>query len=316
MTTSVLSFPARGNYGRSDYRGNCSGFVQKTMLDFYKPKVFVDPSCGSDTSGDVVKELNSQGRNIEYFGLDLHSGFNLLKDSLTEKIGGQRAQYVFYHPAYFDLVKYSGRSGMWGDRPHEDDLSHCASYEEFLEKLQITLQNIYEAIRGGFHYSILIGDVRRKGKYYSIQSDLIQLAPGKLDGVLIKTQHNVFSDRKTYANLNFIPIQHEYLLNFRKDAIVFGLLDATLASSKKLGMLSNANWSAIVAYSLQKLGGKGRLPEIYEVIEKTVPDRIRQRSNWQARIRATLQEKFRNLERGVWALNDYSDPRQKQLFAA
>lgn len=86
---SILSYEDRGNYGKSNWRGNCSGRLIKDLLEFYKPKCYVDAFKGSGTSDDVVKELNEQGANIEYFGLDLHSGFNAITDSIADKIGGE-----------------------------------------------------------------------------------------------------------------------------------------------------------------------------------------------------------------------------------
>jgi len=38
MLTSVVSYPDRGPYGKSDYRGNCSGYLIKELLEHYKPK--------------------------------------------------------------------------------------------------------------------------------------------------------------------------------------------------------------------------------------------------------------------------------------
>jgi hypothetical protein len=297
-TSSILSFPDRGHYGDSRYRGNCSGHVIREMLEYFKPRVFTDPSCGGDSSGSVVAEMRKKGSQIEYFGLDLHSGFNILKDSLTERIGGSRCDYLFYHPAYMDIVKYSG--SQWGTEAHPDDLSNCVDYEDFLTKLSISLQNIYECLKGNAYFSVLIGDVRRQGNYYSIQSDILQIAPGKLDGILIKKQHNCVSDKKTYSG-RFIPISHEYLINFRKDKLVFGMLDASLEISRKLEMLSRANWSATIKTALNRLGGQANLTDLYAAIEATAPDKVKPRKNWKARIRCELQRHFRPLERGVWA---------------
>jgi len=297
---SIVSYPARGNYGDSKYRGNCSGFIIKEMLEHYQPSVFVDPMVGGNTSADVVKELQENGAQLEFHGFDLHSGFNILKDSLSDRIGGARADYIFAHPAYFKMIEYSGN--MWG-KPHADDLSRCSTYTEFLEKMTVAMQNIYEAVRAGGNYSILIGDYKKNGEYISIQSDLLQLAPGKLDGIIIKTQHNCVSDERNYSG-KIVRIAHEYLLNFRKDRLVFGLLDASLNVSRKLQSLAKANWCATIRTALNKIGGKGRLSEIYDAIERGASDLIKTRPNWQARVRACLQSHFQNLERGVWALQN------------
>lgn len=297
MTTSILSFPERGTYGKSNWRGNCSGYIIREMLEYFRPQVFVDPAEGGGTSGDVSRELKNKGWQIEYIGLDLQSGFNLLKDSLRKCLGTRSADYVFFHPPYANMIRYSGY--VWGNKAHPDDLSNCKNYEDFLTKMTVALQNIYEAVTSGGNYSILIGDLRKNGEYISIQSDLLQLAPGKLTGVLIKAQHNCASEYKNYSG-KFIPISHEYLLNFRKDRIVFGMLDLTLAASQKLELLSRANWNAVIGAALIKLGGKARLPDLYEIIERDSPKTVKPRPNWQARVRATLQAHFTSVERGVW----------------
>ena len=86
------------------------------------------------------------------------------------------------------------------------------------------------------------------------------------------------------------------------DRVVFGMVDTSLNVSRKLEMLSRANWSAVIQTALCKLGGQAELQEIYQVIEADAPQTISKRPNWQARIRATLQSHFRNVERGVWAV--------------
>lgn len=301
MKSSIVSYENRGNYGQSKWRGNCSGYLIKQMLEFHRPSVFADTTLGSGTSADVVAEMNKEGAEIEFFGLDLHNGFNLLKDSLSERIGGKRADWVFIHPPYHSVIKYSGKGNQWGKDIHPDDLSHCPSYENFLSKMTIALRNIYDSLSSTGAYSVLIGDLRKNGEYTSIQSDLLQLAPGKLDGIIIKAQFNCVSDRKQYARQNFIPIAHEYLLNFRRDRVVFGMIDSTLAVSRKLEMLSRANWNAVISAALNKLGGQAPLPEIYEIIEADAPQTVAVRPNWRARVRGNLQSHFRRIERGVWA---------------
>ena len=68
---SILSFPERGPWGKSSWRGNCSGHVYKSLFEQLRPGTFVDPMVGSGTSVEVAREMG-----IQAFGLDLHSGFN------------------------------------------------------------------------------------------------------------------------------------------------------------------------------------------------------------------------------------------------
>ena len=109
------------------------------------------------------------------------------------------------HPPYHDIIVYSG--DVWGE-PHPDDLSRCSSYEDFLAKLNQAQFALYDALRRGGHMAILIGDVRRNGVLYPIQRDMAWY--GEPVAVVIKQQHNCWSDRRHYSG-KFIALVHEYL---------------------------------------------------------------------------------------------------------
>ena len=66
--------------------------------------------------------------------------------------------------------------------------------------------------RGGY-YGVIIGDVRRRGRYSSYQAEAIARMPrGELRAVLIKEQHNLQSDKTQYTNLTLPRILHEYIV--------------------------------------------------------------------------------------------------------
>jgi len=101
---------------------------------------------------------------------------------------------------------------VWGREGHPDDLSRCATEDEFLDKLTVALKNQRHATSGGGYYGAIIGDVRRGGGYSSYQADLIVRMPKKeLQAVLIKQQHNVASNGRDYP-LRLPRIMHEYVI--------------------------------------------------------------------------------------------------------
>lgn len=102
---SILSYPDRGPWGKSSWRGNCSGRILVDLFKQYQPKFFVDPMVGSGTSVEVAKEMG-----IDAVGLDLHSGFNILRQSILQAVGGREADLVWSHPAYHNMVVYSGNA--------------------------------------------------------------------------------------------------------------------------------------------------------------------------------------------------------------
>lgn len=99
---SILSYPERGQWGKSSWRGNCSGHVYKELFERLQPKVFVDPMVGSGTSVEVAREMG-----IEAHGLDLHAGFNAISDSILLAVG-KHADLCVSHPPYGGMIVYSG----------------------------------------------------------------------------------------------------------------------------------------------------------------------------------------------------------------
>jgi hypothetical protein len=118
------------------------------------------------------------------------------------------------HPPYHNIVVYSGN--VWGRGPHPDDLSRCASEDEFLDKLTIALKNQRHSMRAGGYHGAIIGDVRKGGAYSSYQVNLIVRMPRQeLLTVLIKEQHNVASNGKDYP-LRLPRIMHEYVIIWQR----------------------------------------------------------------------------------------------------
>lgn len=295
MSNSIMSFPERGKWGKSSWRGNCSGFVYKQLFEQYRPASFCDPMMGSGTSLEVAKEMK-----VTAFGLDLHSGFNILRDSIVSTIG-KEVDLCFSHPPYGSMIVYSGE--VWGD-PHPDDLSRCIDDDDFNEKMHIALMNQRSATKAGGMYGMLIGDLRSKGRYSSYQAEAIARMPAdELAAVIIKAQHNCVSDSRSYQ-LKHPRIAHEYILLWQKPRVIMAFLTDLATMARQNAKRLKSTWKAIVYQAMVQLGGKASLQEIYRVIADGAPDRLVTNENWQAKIRQTLQldKAFGSNERGVWQL--------------
>ena len=292
---SVMSFPERGNYGNSNWRGNTSGYVIKELIQHFNPKLFVDACEGSGTSRDVCKEMG-----IEYVGLDLYKGQDFTKDSILTQLP-RPADICFTHPPYHDMIAYSG--SVYGKEILTGDTSHCRNVEEFISKSQVMLMNQREATKEGGIYCTLIGDQRGgslgKGNFRSYQSDFIQMMPKEeLLSVAIKLQHNCMSDTRIY-NGSFIPIMHEYLLIWKKRAKSLFAISFDIASELQSRVATN--WRNAIRIVMMKLQ-KADLNTIYNEIEKVASNLIANNPNYKAKIRQTLQKHYNNVERGVWSL--------------
>jgi hypothetical protein len=202
--TSVVSYPNRCSlWGNSSYRGNCDGRLIKDLILRYGARTVADPMEGSGTSRDVVEGLNRyKHAGIRYWGGDLRRGFDLTRQDLPG-----RFDFVWIHPPYWNIVQYRSGSG---------DLSNCESYERFRELLMVCLRRCYEALEMGGRLAVLIGDVRRAGRYTPIIKDVLNFPYGQIRSVIIKIQHNCTSDRKSYGRMEDLPIRHEYCVVFKK----------------------------------------------------------------------------------------------------
>jgi len=191
-SSSVVSHPDRGDGGSSSYRGNCGANFMEDVILFgsentktpLEKMLFVDANEGSGTSRDVAKRLG-----CEYVGLDLRHGNDFTRDSIITELP-REAEMVFTHPPYADMIEYSGN--QWGTEMLPTDTSNPAlSKDAFLEMSQVMLMNQREATKDGGLYATLIGDMRRKGQFWSFQSDYQMLMPkSELISVAIKMQHN------------------------------------------------------------------------------------------------------------------------------
>lgn len=298
MITSILSFPDRGRWGDNRWRGNCSGWVYHHLFtQVYRPRLFVDPCVGGGTSIQVAGELK-----IPAVGLDLHSGFNLLKDSLLERVG-EPADMVVSHFPYHDMVVYSGE--VWGKQPHPDDLSRCTSVEEFIEKSHLALVNQRDATLPGGLYGTIIGDLRRKGAYYSFQSEFIARMPAnELKAVLIKAQHNVQSDQKNYGRVGMPKIMHEYVILWEKPAHVQVSLLSTLAQmANQAHNRLQSTWRVVVREALIALGGEADLSDLYATVQGNAATKVSQNESWKAKVRQVLTTNptvFTQIRNGRW----------------
>jgi hypothetical protein len=295
--TTVLSYPQRGVGGDPKWRGNHSPNLSRDLFLWLKPKQVLDPMCGSGTTGDVAKEMG-----IACWQNDLHSGFNILRDELP-----LMGDVVFFHDPYHDIIQYSGN--VWGRTPHPDDLSRCPDYETFLKRMDIAHYNGYQALRPGGHLVILTGDVKRKGALYPLQRDYRWF--GDPVQMLIKLQHNVWSNGQTYGGMTDPRIMHEYVIVTRKPRRFASAWMVTVRRSELLNTdqreVGIQTWHGIVWTALLALGNRGSLNDIYEQVKDHT--RVRKAeavdTDWKAIVRRVLQETCQSVERGVWALPQY-----------
>lgn len=194
--TSVVSYPGRGPWGDSAYPGNCSGYLLIDLCAEYAPRRVLDPMEGGGTSREVCADMG-----IEYAGYDLRHGADSLRDDV-----GSGYDLIFWHPPYHDMKVYS-------DDPR--DMSRAGSLSMFGALLRAGYRRFFERLAPGGRLAILIGDMRRQGRYHALTADVARLDRAHIEGIVVKIQHNVSSNRTRYTGA-FVPILHETLTVFRR----------------------------------------------------------------------------------------------------
>lgn len=286
---SIVSYENRGKWGNNQYRGNASGKLLIDLHEVYKFNQVADYMSGSFTTKDVGKDLN-----IVTNCYDLNIGFDLISNDIKE-----RNEFIYWHPPYWDIIKYSGN--MYGDKPLKNDLSHISDYEEFIKAINYCLAKQYTSLENGGRMAILMADVKKNKKLYSMLLDMNKL--GTVEQIVIKKQHNCWSNTKKYINENFIRIAHEYCLILRKDNPL--IMDYMVSKRGRMDLRDSINitWKDLIASSMEQLGGKTSLKELYNFIDGF--KKTDNNKDWKAKIRQTLQihtNLFSNVEKGVWKL--------------
>ena len=220
---------------------------------------------------------------------------------------------IFYHPAYWNMngkIIYSDTQYSWkevkdkyGYDPRNTDLSQAPTWEKFIKMLNYTVLKQFSALEKGGRLGILMGDIKSKGNVHSM---LLEIAkPGIVESIVIKQQHNCWSNRAVSYSGTFIPTDHEYFLILRKESPY--ILDFQIAKDISLDIRDSIDvtWKDVVIAALEYLGSNASLDQIYGQLEGHRKSRVN--SNWKAKIRQTLQYLrdcgiAASSERGVWAL--------------
>lgn len=293
---SVVSYPERGNGGNNKYRGNCSPKLIEDIIKQYKLDSLSDFMVGSGTTEDVCK---ATGINGTY--LDLNRGFDMLAMDIPS-----RSENIFWHPPYDDIIIYSDEmysasdiKNRFGFDPRKNDLSRCNGWGDFVEKMNYCMMKQFSSLEKNGRMFVLVGDIKKKGKLYSMQRELI--LPGTLEQIIIKMQHNCVSDSRSYTG-RFVPIVHEYLIVVKKEGAMIFNIKCSKDYKYDVRDSNGITWRDLLA---AVLGDKGELSleDIYRQIEGH--RKCKQNEHWKDKVRQTLRRYpnvFTSTARGRYAI--------------
>ena len=200
--TSIHSTVNRGPWGSHSYRGNCGGFLIKDLLQFFQPRLVLDPMTGSGTCRDVCRDLG-----IECTSFDLKAGQDASDPSSYADL--PEYDFAWLHPPYWRMVRYN-------DDPR--CLSAAPSLEDFLDGLGTVLENCRSVLGPGGHVAVLIGGYEDRGRHIPLPALASATAierglwPACTD--IVRFQHGNTSARRTYRS-SFIPGLHDVCTVFK-----------------------------------------------------------------------------------------------------
>jgi len=163
---------------------------------------------------NLAKEKNRNKAKIKLVGGD--STKVNLKDEL-QKAGTKSVQFVFLHPPYWDIIKFSKK---------KNDLSNAKSVEEFLEMFGRVIDNTCSVLENGRYFAVVIGDKYSDGEwiplgFYTMQE--VMKRGFKLKSTIVKnfdTTKGKMNQKELwhYRALagGFYIFKHEYIFLFQK----------------------------------------------------------------------------------------------------
>ena len=224
--TTIWSFKERGKWAthKGDYRGNCPPQVPRNLILKYTKEndIVLDPFCGSGTSMIECKLLNRKGigidinidalklaksrLNFEYQTIYEPRLLRANATNLQKIIPNEKIDFIFAHPPYADIIKYS--------KDIEEDLSRL-NLQEFFNQMSLLSNECFRVLKKDKICSILIGDIRKNKNViplgFYVMNIFIQTG-FTLKEIIIKEQHNCkMTDYWRNKNMDFYLLAHEYV---------------------------------------------------------------------------------------------------------
>ena len=227
-----------------DYHGNYIPQIATQLLTRYTKKndIVLDLFFGSGTTGIEAKNMQRRCIGVElkqdmvdyvsskFSKKELVVDVNIIQgDSasleIKEKIkarldimGRKNAQFLVLHPPYDDIIKFSNK---------KEDLSNCATTEEFYDLFKKVAKNGYDLLEENRFAALIIGDKYSNSRYVSLgfecQRRMEELG-FVTKAVIVKNITGNEKAKGKKANLwryralsgGFNIFEHEYIMIFQK----------------------------------------------------------------------------------------------------
>lgn len=246
LTDTLWEFNSRekGNGHSYDYHGNYIPQIAHQLYERFTKKgdIVLDMFFGSGTSGIEAVNMNRRCIGVElkqelvdyvsqkFDPKTLVTDVNIIcGDSASSDIGvkiqdrlavmgSEKAQFLVLHPPYDDIIKFSDK---------KEDLSNCATTEDFYDLFEEVARNGYEQLENGRFAALIIGDKYAKGEYIPLSfgcMERMNRAGFVTKAIIVKNiegnekakgkQANLWRYRALYGG--FYIFKHEYIMVFQK----------------------------------------------------------------------------------------------------
>ena len=245
-TGSLWEFASRdkSNGHSYDYHGNYIPQIATQLFERFTKKndVILDLFFGSGTSGIEALHMDRRCIGVElkqemvdyvsekFTKKQLVTDVNIIcgdstSDEAKEKVkarleimGKKQAQFVMLHPPYDDIIKFSDK---------KEDLSNCATTEEFYDLFEKVAKNAYDLLEKGRYAALIIGDEYKNSRVIPLGFECMK----RMENVGFTTKaivvKNITGNEKAKgktANLwryralagGFNIFEHEYIMTFVK----------------------------------------------------------------------------------------------------
>ena len=245
-TDTLWEFPARLKEGghSNEYHGNYIPQIAQQLYERFTKKndIVLDMFFGSGTSG--IEAINMERRCIgvelkedlaekvseKFTPKQLVTDVNIIcADSTTEIavekvkarldiMGEEKAQFLMLHPPYDDIIKFSDK---------KEDLSNCATTEEFYDLFEKVAKNGYNLLEKGRFAALIIGDKYANSQLIPLGFECMRRMNNVgfiTKSIIVKDMQGNERAKGKNANLwryralagGFYIFKHEYVMLFQK----------------------------------------------------------------------------------------------------
>ena len=245
-TDTLWEFPSRLKEGghSNEYHGNYIPQIAQQLYERFTKKndIVLDLFFGSGTSGIEALNMNRRCIGVElkdelaekvsekFTPKQLVTDVRIIcADSASEEVrdkiqagleimGEEKAQFLVLHPPYDDIIKFSDR---------KEDLSNCATTEEFYDLFAKVAKNGYDMLEKGRFAALIIGDSYKNSEVQPLGFECMARMMNlgfRLKGIIVKDIQGNERAKGKNANLwryralagGFFIFKHEYVMIFQK----------------------------------------------------------------------------------------------------